>query len=226
MFSLMSLSNNAGRRASQLLITMLTILLLGKLIMLVPVMHELQVADTFSAAEIIWFLAKSAALIVFYYFARFLIAAIPNHDGALSFVKGVAEPLTALLLVIMGQALLWQLLAPFVDSQGRAIYYSAAIIVIVCISVWFVLRAYRHALYLVDAVEKVGGYLSRLIPQQKTACSQCGAEISTNAHFCNKCGHKTQDYVCCSECGTKVSEGQNYCQNCGSTLNQESSLNR
>lgn len=226
MFSLTSLSSSAYRHASQLLITILTILLLGKLITLVPIMHELQVADTFSAAEIIWFISKSASLIVFYYFARFLIATIPNNDGALSFVKGIAEPLTALLLVIMGQALLWQLLAPFVDAQGRTIYYSAAIIVIVCISVWFVLKAYRHALYLVDAVEKIGGYLSRLIPQQKTACSQCGAEISTNAHFCNKCGHKTQDYICCPECGVKVSEGQNYCQNCGSTLSQESTLNR
>jgi hypothetical protein len=226
MFSLTSLSSSAYRHASQLLITILTILLLGKLITLVPIMHELQVANTFSAAEIIWFISKSASLIVFYYFARFLIAAIPNNDGALSFLKGIAEPLTALLLVIMGQALLWQLLSPFVDAQGRTIYYSAAIIVIVCTSVWLVLKAYRHALYLVDAVEKIGRYLSHLIPQQKTACSQCGAEISTNAHFCNKCGHKTQDYICCPECGVKISEGQNYCQNCGSTLRQETTLNR
>jgi len=188
-------------------------------------MHQLQLADTFNAAEIIWFLAKSAALVVFYFFARFLIEAIPNNDGACSFVKGIAEPLTALLIVIMGQALLWQLLAPFVDAVGRTIYYSIAIILIMYVSVWLILRAYRHALYLVDAVGKIGGYLSRFIPKQKAVCPQCHAETSSNAHFCNKCGHKMQESLCCSDCGVEVSEGQSFCQNCGSTLSQVTTQN-
>ncbi len=226
MFSLISFSNNECRRAAQFFITIVIILVLGKLITLVPVMHQLQLADTFKAAEIIWFLAKLAALVVFYFFARYSIEAIPNNGGALSFVRGIAEPLAALLIVIMGQALLWQLLAPFVDAVGRTVYYSAAIILIVCVSVWFILRAYQHALHIVDAVRKVGGILSRFIPQQKIVCAQCHMEISRNAHFCNQCGHKTQESLCCSECGEGVSAEQNYCQSCGSTLREVTALNR
>jgi len=192
MSSLMSISNNACRRAAQLFITIVIILVVGKLITLVPVMHQLQLADTFKAAEVIWFLAKLAALIMFFLFARYLIEAIPNNGGTLSFVKGIAEPLTVLLIVIMGQALLWQLLVPFVDGVGRTIYYSAAIILIVCVSVWFVLSAYRNALYIVDAVKKIGETLSRFIPQQKIVCAQCHAEISTKANYCNQCGHKIE----------------------------------
>jgi len=192
MSSLMSMSNNACRRAAQLFITIVIILVVGKLITLVPVMHQLQLADTFKAAEVIWFLAKLAALIMFFLFARYLIEAIPNNGGTLSFVKGIAEPLTVLLIVIMGQALLWQLLVPFVDGVGRTVYYSAAIILIVCVSVWFVLSAYRNALYIVDAVKKIGETISRFIPQQKIVCAQCHAEISTNANYCNQCGHKIQ----------------------------------
>ena len=192
MSSLMSMSNNACRRAAQLFITIVIILVVGKLITLVPVMHQLQLADTFKAAEVIWFLAKLAALIMFFLFARYLIEAIPNNGGTLSFVKGIAEPLTVLLIVIMGQALLWQLLVPFVDGIGRTVYYSAAIILIVCVSVWFVLSAYRNALYIVDAVKKIGETISRFIPQQKIVCAQCHAEISTNANYCNQCGHKIQ----------------------------------
>lgn len=192
MSSLMSMSNNACRRAAQLFITIVIILVVGKLITLVPVMHQLQLADTFKAAEVIWFLAKLAALIMFFLFARYLIEAIPNNGGTLSFVKGIAEPLTVLLIVIMGQALLWQLLVPFVDGVGRTVYYSAAIILIVCVSVWFVLSAYRNALYIVDAVKKIGETLSRFIPQQKIVCAQCHAEISTNANYCNQCGHKIE----------------------------------
>jgi len=186
------MSNNACRRAAQLFITIVIILVVGKLITLVPVMHQLQLADTFNAADVIWFLAKLAALIMFFLFARYLIEAIPNNGGTLSFVKGIAEPLTVLLIVIMGQALLWQLLVPFVDGVGRTVYYSAAIILIVCVSVWFVLSAYRNALYIVDAVKKIGETLSRFIPQQKIVCAQCHAEISTNANYCNQCGHKIQ----------------------------------
>ncbi len=226
MFSFISSSNTASRRAVQLFITIVIILVLGNLITLVPVMHQLQVAGTFKAAEIIWFLAKLAALVTFFLFAHYLIEAIPNNGGILSFVKGIAEPLTVLLIVIMGQALLWQLLEPFVYGAGRTIYYSAAVILIVCVSVWLVLRAYRHALYIVDAVKKVGGILSRFIPQQKIVCEKCHAEISAKASFCNQCGHKIQESFCCPKCGEGVSEGQSYCQNCGSTLSEATTLKR
>ena len=225
MFSLISLSNNASRRAAQLFITIVIILLLGKLITLVPVMQQLQLADTFMAAEIIWFLAKLTSLVVFFLFARYSIEAIPNNGGALSFVKGVAEPLTVLLIVIMGQALLWQMLAPFVDAQGRTVYYSVAIILIVCVSVWFVLRAYRHSLYILDAIRKVSGILSRFIPQQQIICDQCHAEISANATFCSQCGHKIQKSLCCPECGEGISDDQSYCQNCGSRLGEVTAPN-
>lgn len=220
MFSLMSSSNNACRRAAQLLITILAILLIGNLITLVPVMSQLEVAGVFKAAAIVWFLARLAALFVFYFFAYYLIQVIPNSGGALSFARGIAEPLTALLIVITVQALFWELLAPFVDTLGRTIYHSSAIILIVVVSIWLVLRAYRHSAYLVDTFAKVAGLISGFIPQQKRACPQCGAEIAANAHFCDKCGHKTQESRSCGACGGAISDGQNYCQNCGAKLGE------
>ena len=220
MFSLNPLSNNSFRQAAQLFITIVIILLLGKLITLVPVMQELQIAHTFNAGEVIWFLAKLTSLVVFIFFAHFLIEAIPNNGGTLSFVKGIAEPFTVLLIVIMGQALLWQMLSPFVDAAGRTVYNSAAIILIVCVSIWFVLRAYRHSLYIVNALREVSGILSRFIPKQQIMCDQCHAKISTNATFCSQCGHKMQKPLCCPECGKRISDDQNNCQNCGSRLNE------
>lgn len=217
--------SNAYHRAAQLLITILTILIIGKLITLVPVMHQLEVANTFKAAEIIWFLARLAALLVFYFFTRYLIAVIPSNGGALSFTKGIAEPLAALLIVIAIQALFWELLAPFVNALGRTIYHSSAILLIVGVSAWLILRAYHYSAYLVDTVRNVSGTLSRLIPQQKRVCAQCHTETSANAHFCNQCGHKIQPPKCCTECGEAISEGQKYCQNCGTTLGKSAGLN-
>ncbi|MEI8573441.1 zinc ribbon domain-containing protein [Methylomonas sp. LW13] len=218
MFSLISSSSNAWQRAAQLFITIASILTIGKLITLVPVMTELEVAGVFKAAAVVWFFARLAALILFYFFAGYVIEAIPNSGGALSFAKGIAEPLTALLILITVQALFWELLAPFVDSLGRTIYHSSAIILIVSVSIWFVFRAYSHATYLIDTVAKLVKMLSRLLPQQNPACQQCGADITANTHFCNACGHKTQSSNTCPACEAKVSVDQQYCQNCGSKL--------
>ncbi|AMK76660.1 MULTISPECIES: zinc ribbon domain-containing protein [Methylomonas] len=215
MFSLISSANNAWQRAAQLFITIASILIIGKLITLVPVMTELEVAGVFKAAAVVWFLARLAALILFYFFAGYVIDAIPNSGGTLSFARGIAEPLTALLLVITVQALFWELLAPFVDSLGRTIYHSSAIILIVSVSIWFVVRAYRHAAYLVDTFTKLA---EGFIPPQKQACPQCGSEITASAHFCNACGHKTRTSNTCPGCGAAVSDDQQYCQNCGSAL--------
>ena len=217
--------NNACRRAAQLFITILTILIIGKLITLVPVMHQLELANTFKAAEMIWFLARLSALLVFYFFTRYLIDAIPSNGGALSFVKGIAEPLAALLIVIAVQALFWELLTPFVNAIGRTVYHSSAIILIVCASVWLVLRAYRYSAYLVDTVNNLSETLSRLIPQQKQVCAQCHTEIAAKAHFCSQCGHKTREPRCCTECGEAILEGQKYCQNCGTTLGKATGSN-
>ncbi|WP_446809043.1 zinc ribbon domain-containing protein [Methylomonas sp. 2BW1-5-20] len=217
MFSLMSSSHNACQRAAQLFITIATVLVIGKVVTQVPVMSELEVAGVFKAAAIVWFLARLAALILFYFFACYVIEAIPARGGALSFAKGIAEPLTALLIVITVQALFWELLSPFVDSLGKTIYHSSAIILIVAVSIWFVLRAYRHATYLVDTVAKLAGVITGLIPRQKHDCPQCGAQIAADARFCNKCGYQAREANACAACGAAVQD-QKYCQNCGATL--------
>jgi len=220
MFSLIPLSNNSSRKSAKLFITIVIILLLGKLITLIPVMEELELAQTFNAGEVVWFFAKLISLVVFIFFALFFIQTIPNNGGILTFFRGVAAPLNVLLIVIMGQALLWQMLAPFVDVVGRTIYNSVAIILIVGVSVWFVLRAYRYSLYIINALRNVSCILSRFISQQQVICDQCHLETPINAVFCSQCGHKMKETPCCSECGEKVLDDQNNCQNCGSKINK------
>jgi len=63
-------SNSPGQKAIQHLLTLIFILVVAKLISCIPVMNHLQLADTFTAAEIIWFCAKLTTLIIFFYFSR------------------------------------------------------------------------------------------------------------------------------------------------------------
>lgn len=221
MCSLISLSTDTCRQTVKLFITIVIILLLGRLIIQVPVMGELQVTDSFNAAEIIWFLAKLSALVVFFLFARALNKTITDRGGFLSFIKGIADPLTVLVIIIMGQALLWELLDPFLRSSGEMIYQSIAIVLIVCASIWLIYKAYQNALFLMDVVNDIKCFLSRVAPQKNTSCEACQATISAKASFCDQCGHQTKVVLNCSECGGKVSEDQLFCQDCGAILNNE-----
>lgn len=220
MVSLMSSSSSACQRAAQLFVTILVILVIGKSLTWVPVMSQLDVAGTFKAADIVWFIARLAALVVFYFFAGYLIDALPDSSGIMAFARGVAEPLTALLIVINVQALFWEVLAPFLDALGRTVYFSAAIALIVGVGIWLVLRANHHAAYLVDSVAKCIGFVSGLFPRLKPLCPQCKAEIAQGANFCDNCGHRVLQGLRCGACGEMVADGQKFCHGCGAVIDK------
>ena len=225
MTTLLSPPNTACQKAIQYFIAIIIILITGKLISLIPVMGRLQLAGVYKAAEIVWFSAKLSALVMFYYFARSTIAAIPNNGSILSFFRNIAEPLTILLIVIIGQELLWQLLEPFVQATGKKIYFSSAIILIVTISIWLVLRAYQSALYLFEASQKITKYLSRFIPDAHKTCMACGTKISNNAIFCSNCGLKIAEQTSCAECGEILLPNEKFCRHCGTEVNEKPKFN-
>ena len=57
-------------------------------------------------------------------------------------------------------------------------------------------------------------------------CEQCGAEIPSEALFCNVCGAKVErktvvsdnDKVQCSKCGNFVNKNLNFCTSCGNPM--------
>lgn len=218
--------NNACQRAVQYLLAIIMVLIIGKSITLIPVMSRLQLADTFKAAEMVWFGAKLSALVMFFYFARSTIAAIPNSGGILSFFRNIAEPVTVLIIVILGQELLWQLLEPFVQEMGKTIYFSLAVILIVAVSIWLVFRAYQSAIYLFDASRVITKYLSRFIPNSNKICVSCGKPVTDNAMFCSHCGHEIEEQSNCSECGELLLADEKFCRSCGTEVKEKSDLSQ
>lgn len=49
-------------------------------------------------------------------------------------------------------------------------------------------------------------------------CSNCGAQISANAKFCQECGQKVAKKAFCTECGQEISATSKFCPNCGAKL--------
>ena len=71
--------------------------------------------------------------------------------------------------------------------------------------------------------------------EDKVNCPNCGAPLSKEAKFCDKCGAKIEEAVVeapaaeeapaeaapakvCPKCGAEVSEGQNFCEKCGEKI--------
>lgn len=217
--------NSPSQKAIQYFLAIITILLIGKLISMIPVMSRLQIAGTYKAAEIVWFCAKISALALFYYFARFFIAAVPNNGSFLSFLRNIAAPLTILLIVILGQELLWQILAPFVHGIGKKIYFSLAILLIIAISIWLVVKAYQSALYLLKASEDIAGYLSLYISSANIICSSCGSQVMKKSLFCNHCGIKMGAQSNCAQCGATLLGQQKFCRHCGAEAKEKTATN-
>ncbi|WP_140914231.1 zinc ribbon domain-containing protein [Methylomonas koyamae] len=211
-------ANSAALRAAQLLVTLLTILAIGKAVSLVPMMDQLELFWHFKAGQIVWFAAKLAALVLFYFCASLALQTVPDRGGVLVFAKDIAEPLCALAILVAAQSLFWEVLAPFVNATGKTIYYGSVLTLIVGVSVWLVLRAYRQADRLVLALSDWARLRPWLAAADKRRCRQCRAAVSAKAKYCGECGSSLQPSVHCYACGALVGEEQRYCPDCGADL--------
>ncbi|MGY6276890.1 zinc ribbon domain-containing protein [Methylomonas sp. MgM2] len=219
MFDLIVSPNKPWHQAVRLLVTLLIVLLLGKLVSMLSVMQKLVLFHTIKAGDAVWFVTEISALYMFYFFARFTIESLPKKGAFVHFLRGIANPLAILVMVILIQDLIWQLLAPFVSHTGKSIYFGSAILLIVAVSVWLVIKAYEYASHLAISLDQLGDAVSKQLQARKSICSNCKAEVSSKAHFCDKCGHKMPESRYCPECGVAVADDQKYCRDCGADLN-------
>ena len=206
------------RRAAQYLVTIVAVLLVGYLLSILPVMIRLEFAGGLLAADLILFVSRLTALGLFFLFARHAMAAIRDEGGTLSFIRGIVEPTAVLVIVVIGQGLLWQVIDPFVGVNGKTVYFGVVITLIVMAGIWLVFRAYQQAPELVDAAQYLTAHFPKLMPEQRNRCSACGEKLSLGAKFCSHCGHKIEEALKCLNCGEKLVPGQKYCQHCGKAV--------
>lgn len=216
-----SFKSSSGYRAAQYLITILIVLLVGYLMSLLPVMSRLVIADRLAATDVVLFVMQMTALILFYLFAMNAVAALPKTGGALFFAKAISVPATLLVIVIIGQGVIFKVLGLFVGASGRSFYFGIAILLIVLIGIWLVWVAFQNAPYLIDSIEEAKETLPSLPSLRTSACPECGQLSSRSAKFCCHCGHPKHKEFNCSACGEALQEDQKFCHNCGHEVEAE-----
>lgn len=213
-----SFKSSGGYRAAQYLITILIVLLVGYLMSLLPVMSRLVIAGRLAATDLVLFVTQMTALVLFYLFSVNAIAALPKTGGALFFVKAVSVPAALLIIVIIGQGVIWQVLGLFVGATGKSFYFGIAVLLIVLIGIWLVWVAFQNAPYLIDSMEEVKETLPALPSLRTSACPECGQLSSRSAKFCCHCGHPKHKEFKCLACGEALQEDQKFCHNCGHSI--------
>ncbi len=212
---LSSSQKSDGNRAAQYFITILIVLLIGYLISRLPIMSHLEIARRISAAGIVIFFTKLAGLVLFYLFATRAISALPKQGGGFCFIRAIMVPGTLLVIVIIGQAILWQVLAPFMGMAGKKIYLSIAIALIILVGIWFAWVSYQNSPHLIDSTQRVKKLIPELTTLHASACPECGQMSSRSAKFCGHCGHPKHRDLKCAKCGAGMSSDQKFCQHCG-----------
>lgn len=210
-----SINRNNGYRAMQYLVTMLIVLLTGYLTSLLPVMTRLEFADRLTAADIVLFITQAAALSFFYLSAIHAVTALPKTGDALFFFKAVALPITWLMIVVIGQNIVWQVIAPFIGSSEKTLYYAIVILLILLNSIWLVWVAFQNAPYLIDSLHHIKSPIATMPNLLTSACSECGQLSARSAKFCRYCGHPKQKTTRCAGCHELLTPDQKFCHHCG-----------
>lgn len=182
-------SKGNARKAAQYLITIICVLIVGAIISSLPVMQEISFDSGLFAADFSAFAAKLAALVLFYLFSRHSIAALPDNGGTISFIRGIAVPTAALVIIVLGQRLVWQILEPFISPSGETVFFIVALLAILTATVWLMFCAYRDSLYLIDTLQHYVVHFPRIKTDHKTrSCNACGKTTPGDAEFCPYCG--------------------------------------
>lgn len=207
------------RRAAQYLITILVVLPVGLLISLLPVMTEIKLAHKLMMADLVVVATKITALILFFRLAEHALAAIAEDGKVGSFVRGIGKPLTILLIVIIGQGLLWQVIDPFVEATGKKIYFVSVILLILAASAWLIFKAYQYAPYLLETAQYIRNPFAKVMAEKADPCPSCGYPVPKSVKFCSQCGEKMAEPLTCSQCNALLNPGQKFCWQCGSAVN-------
>jgi hypothetical protein len=185
---LLTYSKSASWRiALRYLFTLIFILVVGAILKRLPVVAGVSTGGGLNAGDLVDFTAKLAALVLFFAFSRHGLEALPDDGGLLSFVRGIATPIVALVIIIVGQGAVSNVIDPFVGPLGKTLFSWAILLSVIGAAIWLILLGYRHSPYLVEAMIRT---TRRFSPDmlRKHSCPACGATAVTGQKFCDVCG--------------------------------------
>jgi hypothetical protein len=169
-----------------------------------------------TSAELVDFATKIIVLVLFFVFTQHAINTLGGGGSGVSFIRGIALPIAALIIVIVAQESVGEILTPYLRSTGRALLTLISSLVVLAAAIWVILAGYQYSPLLFDFCIALRQKIRSRYPNNgmEKTCPACAAPVDNTVKYCPACGNGLEIKQC-KNCNEEMTPSANYCGQCG-----------
>ena len=208
-------------KSAQYFIAIIITLIIGELVERISLFSKTEIFRGLTSADLVNFFTKMAFLVLFFLFTKQVSIALRGIGNGVSFLRRIAIPVAALIIVCVAQESIGSILAPYLNSTGKTLLIIISSLAVLSAAVWVILAGYRYSPMLfgffVTLAQKIRS-LFRGITIERT-CPACSAPIRSAMKYCPVCGNDLE-LNRCKNCDAKMAVLAKYCGQCGHPRNE------
>ena len=203
-------------KSAQYFIAIIITLIIGELVERIPLFSNTEIFRELTSAELVNFLTKMAVLALFFVFTKHASNALRGIGKGVSFLRRIAIPVAALIIVCVAQESIGAILAPYLDSTGKTLLIIISSLAVLSAAVWVILAGYQYSPMLFEFFVALGQKIRSLlhgIAIERT-CPACSAPVRGAVKYCPVCGNDLEPKRC-KNCDEEMAVSAKYCGQCG-----------
>ncbi len=203
-------------KSAQYFIAIIITLIIGELVERISLFSNTEIFRGLTSAELVNFLTKMAVLALFFAFTKHASNALRGIGNGVSFLRRIAVPVAALIIVCVAQESIGAILAPYLDSTGKTLLIIISSLAVLSAALWVILAGYRYSPMLFEFFVALGQKIRSLLHGIATerTCPACSAPVRGAVKYCPVCGNDLE-LKRCKNCDEEMAVSAKFCGQCG-----------
>ena len=203
-------------KSAQYFIAIIITLIIGELVERIPLFSNTEIYTGLTSADLVNFATKIAVLVLFFLFTKHACNASIGGGNAVSFLRRVAIPVAALIIVCVAQKSIGEILTPYLGATGKTLLTIISSLAVLSAALWVVIAGYRYSPMLFDFFVALGQKVRSLLPVNALdrTCPACAAPVKGAEKYCLVCGNDLE-LNRCKHCDAEIAVSAKYCGQCG-----------
>jgi len=203
------------RKSAQYFIAIIITLIIGELVERIPLFSNTEIFRGLTSAELVNFSTKIAVLGLFFVFTKHASNALSGSGNGVSFLRRIAIPVAALIIVCVAQESIGAILSPYLGSTGKTLLIIISSLAVLSAALWVIFAGYRYSPMLFDFFVALGQKIRSLLPgNAERTCPDCAAPVKGAEKYCLVCGSDLE-LKRCKNCDAEMAVLAKYCGQCG-----------
>ena len=203
-------------KSAQYFIAIIISLIIGELVERIPLFSNTEIFRGLTSAQLVNFSTKMAVLALFFVFTKHASNALGGSGNAVAFLRRIAIPVAALIIVCVAQDSIGTILAPYLDSTGKTLLIIISSLAVLSAALWVILAGYRYSPMLFNFFVALGQKIRSLLRDNTVVrtCPACAAPVKGAEKYCLVCGNDLE-LKRCKNCDAEMAVLAKYCGQCG-----------